>query len=94
MLRRIKSYPLFFQRVWIACFSIPHGEVRTYGWVAKKAGSPNAARAAGQALAKNPFAPVIPCHRVIRSDGRLGGYSGKGGISAKKLLLKKEKQYV
>ena len=88
--KRMTAYPLFFRKVWIACASIPAGKTRTYGWIAKRIGYPGAARAVGTALAKNPFAPVIPCHRVIRSDGSLGGYSGKGGLKTKRALLRKE----
>ena len=57
---------------------------------AKSIGKPLAVRAVANAIGKNPLAPQIPCHRVIRSDGSLGGYSGKGGIKTKRLLLKKE----
>jgi len=69
---------------------IPRGEVKTYLEVAKAIGKPKAFRAVANAVGKNPYPPKIPCHRVIRSDGSLGGYSGKGGIKTKKLLLKKE----
>jgi len=58
--------------------------------VAKSIGKPLAVRAVANAIGKNPYAPKIPCHRVIRSDGSLGGYSGKGGVKTKRLLLKKE----
>ena len=58
--------------------------------MAKSIGKPLAVRAVANAIGKNPLAPQIPCHRVIRSDGSLGGYSGKGGIKTKRLLLKKE----
>jgi len=88
--KAMQQHPSFYQKVWLACASIPKGEVRTYGWVAKKIGHPNAARAVGTALAKNPFAPKIPCHRVVRSNGLLGGYSGQGGLRTKRNLLKKE----
>ena len=71
---------------------IPHGETRTYQWIARKIGRPKAARAVGQALRINPFAPVIPCHRVIRTDGSLGGYQGKSGLAKKDFLLKIEKE--
>ncbi len=74
----------------MACLEIPSGETRTYGWVARRIGSPMAARAVGRALALNPFAPQVPCHRVIRSDGKLGGYSAPGGLLKKKKMLKKE----
>ena len=69
---------------------IPKGTVKTYSQVAKGIGKPLAARAVANAIGKNPYAPRIPCHRVIRLDGSLGGYSGKGGIKTKKMLLKKE----
>ncbi|HRY30310.1 MAG TPA: MGMT family protein, partial [Elusimicrobiota bacterium] len=88
--KRMASYPRFYQAVWRACAQIPRGETRTYGWIAKKIGIPRAARAVGMALAANPFAPVIPCHRVIRADGSLGGYSGAGGLKKKRRMLAKE----
>jgi len=90
LIEDMRSYPEFCQMVWKACAEIPAGETRTYGWIARKIGKPGSARAVGQALGKNPFAPTIPCHRVVRSDGSLGGYSGKGGLSTKKRLLLKE----
>ena len=71
---------------------IPHGETRSYQWIAQRIGRPKAARAVGQALRINPFAPVIPCHRVIRTDGSLGGYQGKTGLAKKTFLLKIEKE--
>ncbi|MFN2452205.1 MAG: methylated-DNA--[protein]-cysteine S-methyltransferase [Candidatus Dormibacteria bacterium] len=79
-----------FQRaVLAATATIPRGEVRTYGWVAREAGHPLAVRAAGSALARNPIPFVIPCHRVVRSDWRLGNYSG-GGPGAKRAVLARE----
>ena len=89
--RKMKAYPPFYQKVWAACARIPKGETRTYGWIAKQIGRPNAARAVGRALGANPFAPAIPCHRVIGADGRLTGYSGPGGLRQKRALLDKEK---
>jgi methylated-DNA-[protein]-cysteine S-methyltransferase len=80
----------FQLKVWKYLKKIPRGSVKTYAQVAKGIGKPLAVRAVANAIGKNPFAPRIPCHRVIRSDGSLGGYSGKGGIKTKKLLLKKE----
>jgi methylated-DNA-[protein]-cysteine S-methyltransferase len=80
----------FQKKVWKALLTIPKGEVRTYSWVATKIGTPKAVRAVGSAVAKNPLAPKVPCHRVIRKDGSLGGYSGPGGLAKKKQLLKKE----
>ena len=65
---------------------IPLGQVRSYKWVASKIGAPKAIRAVGSALKKNPFPIIIPCHRVIKSDGSLGGYA-RGKKIKKKLLL-------
>ena len=75
----------FQQRIWQAARTIPHGEVRSYAWVAERAGCPRGQRAAGGALGANPLPVVIPCHRVIASNGRLGGFTG--GIATKKRLL-------
>ena len=80
----------FQLKVWEYLKKIPRGSVKTYSQVAKAIGKPLAVRAVANAIGKNPFPPQIPCHRVIRSDGSLGGYSGKGGIKTKKMLLKKE----
>ena len=77
-------------KVWSYLRKIPRGSVRTYSQVAKDIGKPLAIRAVANAIGKNPYAPKIPCHRVIRSDGSLGGYSGKGGVKTKRFLLKKE----
>jgi methylated-DNA-[protein]-cysteine S-methyltransferase len=80
------SWASLFQRsVWKVDQSIPYGETRTYAWIAGKLGMPKAARAVGQALAKNPLPIIIPCHRVICSDGSLGGFSG--GQDLKRCLL-------
>jgi len=67
------------------------GETRTYKDLAIAIGKPNSSRAVANACGKNPYPVIIPCHRVIRSDGKLGGYSGVGGIKKKKELLKLEK---
>ena len=77
-------------KVWSYLKKIPAGSIKTYSQVAKAIGKPLAVRAVASAIGKNPYAPKIPCHRVIRSNGSLGGYSGKGGIKTKKLLLKRE----
>ncbi|MCB4756676.1 MAG: MGMT family protein [Elusimicrobia bacterium] len=84
---RNSLYTSFQLKVWRACLDIPKGQVRSYGWIAKRIGHPGAARAVGSALAKNPFAPRVPCHRVIRKNGQLGRYSGPGGIKTKRHLL-------
>jgi len=77
-------------KVWNYLKTIPKGKIKTYKQVAKAIGMPKAARAVANACGKNPYAPKIPCHRVIRSDGDLGGYSGKGGIKQKLKLLRSE----
>jgi O-6-methylguanine DNA methyltransferase len=77
----------FQKKVYEAVKKIPPGEVRTYGWVAKKIGNPRAARAVGGALHRNPFPIVVPCHRVVAKNG-LGGYNG--GLKKKKALLRSE----
>jgi O-6-methylguanine DNA methyltransferase len=74
--------------VYKAVLAIPAGNVRSYGWVAAKIGCPGAARAVGNALNKNPYAPLVPCHRVVRSDGFVGGFAR--GIAAKRRLLERE----
>ncbi len=81
--------PPFFRAAWDACRTIPPGETRSYRWLAVEAGSPQALRAAGQAMARNRFSLIIPCHRVISSDGGLGGYGG-GGLGVKAKLLQME----
>ena len=78
-------------KVWKYLTSIPKGSIRTYKQVAIAIKSPKSARAVANACAKNPYAPKIPCHRVIRSDGALGGYSGRGGIKERLRLLRSEK---
>jgi len=78
----------FQKRVYEVVKTIPVGEVRTYKWIAEKIGNPKAYRAVGQALKKNPYPGIIPCHRVICSDGSLGGYSQ--GLKKKTSLLRKE----
>ena len=80
----------FQKKVWNYLKTIRKGTVKSYKQVAIAINRPKSARAVANAVGKNPFAPKIPCHRVIRSDGSLGGYSGKGGLKTKKLLLKRE----
>ena len=70
----------FQKKVWKELKKIPYGETRSYKEIAHAIGHPQAARAVANACAKNPYAPTVPCHRVVRSDGNLGGYSAKGGI--------------
>ena len=74
-----------------ATCSIPLGETRSYQWIAKEIGRPKAVRAVGQALRNNPYPLIIPCHRVIKSNGKLGGYAGKSdGKKARLLALEQE----
>ena len=80
----------FQLKVWKYLKKIPRGSVKTYSEVAKAIGMPLAVRAVANAIGKNPYPPKVPCHRVIRSDGSLGGYSGEGGIEKKKQLLIQE----
>ena len=78
-------------KVWNYLKTIPRGKVKTYKQVALGIKSPKSARAVANACARTPYAAKIPCHRVIRSDGALGGYSGRGGIKEKLRLLRSEK---
>ncbi len=79
---------IFQRKVWSKVCEIPYGERRTYKWIASEIGNACAVRAVGNAVGKNPIPPIVPCHRVIRSNGNLGGFSS--GISLKKWLLKLE----
>lgn len=80
----------FSDSVYAMTSLIPMGKVTTYGAIAKAMGHPGAARAVGQALGANPNPIVVPCHRVVRSDGVLGGYSGGEGPATKARLLARE----
>jgi methylated-DNA-[protein]-cysteine S-methyltransferase len=83
----MNGVPPFHQRVYEVAREIPAGATRSYGEIAKRLGSLGSARAVGQALGRNPFALVVPCHRVLASDGRLGGFSANGGVATKLRLL-------
>ena len=83
----------FQRKVWGAISKIPKGKTVTYKELANKIGRPLAVRAVGNSVGTNPFPVVIPCHRVLRSDGSLGGYSGRGGAKTKRMLLIKEGVY-
>ena len=80
----------FQKKVWKAIDKIPFGHTITYKQLAESIGKPNAYRAVDNACGKNPKPIKTPCHRVISSDGSIGGYSGKGGVEKKRALLKKE----
>lgn len=89
----VEDASAFFRLAWEACRTIPVGETRTYRWLAAAAGRPNAPRAAGQAMARNRLPLLIPCHRVIASDGSLGGYGrGKTRLDLKERLLEMENE--
>ena len=87
---KLQNGTRFEIKVWNSISKIPRGEVRTYKELAIQINRPNSAMAVANACGKNPYPVKIPCHRVIRSDGKLGGYSGKGGTKTKKKLLKNE----
>lgn len=80
----------FQKKVWTAVAEISKGKTITYKELAKKIGKPKAIRAVANAVGANPVPITIPCHRIIRNDGSLGGYSGKGGVKTKRALLVKE----
>ena len=84
------SGTLFQKKVWLELSKIPKGETRTYKEIAIAIGHPKSARAVANACGKNPQPIKIPCHRVIKSDGTMGGFSAKGGIVLKKKLLEFE----
>ena len=80
----------FQKKVWKELLNIKKGQTLTYKELAHKVGRPKAVRAVANAVGANPLIVTIPCHRVIRSNGTLGGYSGRGGVKAKRALLQKE----
>ncbi len=83
----MNSVPPFHRRVYDAARKLAHGTTTTYGGLAETIGAQGAARAVGQALARNPFALIVPCHRVVASNGRMGGFSADGGVATKLRLL-------
>ncbi len=85
----ISKYTDFQAKVWKITRTIPYGELRSYKWVAHQAGNPKSARAVGQALASNPIPIIIPCHRVVSTNGDLKGFTG--GLELKEKLIKLEK---
>lgn len=90
----LSSMTTFQQRVLNEVAKVPRGMVVTYGELAKRIGKPKAARAVGQALGSNPVPIIVPCHRIIASDGTLGGYSGRRGIKTKEQLLRLEGAWI
>lgn len=75
----------FDKKVWLTLKEIPYGETRSYKWLAERIGKPNASKAVGQSLSRNPLPIVLPCHRIIESDGSIGGYLA--GVDIKRRLL-------
>lgn len=86
----LEAVPPFHRRVYELSRAIPPGKVLTYGEVARQLGEPGASRAVGQALGHNPFAPVVPCHRILAAGGRSGGFSADGGARTKLRMLEIE----
>jgi methylated-DNA-[protein]-cysteine S-methyltransferase len=86
----MRDVPEFNQRVYAAARAIPPGRTLTYGEVAQLIGEPGAARAVGQALGHNPFAPVVPCHRILAAGNGGGGFSAEGGVATKLRMLQIE----
>jgi methylated-DNA-[protein]-cysteine S-methyltransferase len=87
----MEGLPPFHQRVYELARHIPPGETLTYGQLAHMLGQPGAARAVGQALGANPFAPVVPCHRVLGAQSGSGGFSAPGGLATKLKMLEIER---
>jgi methylated-DNA-[protein]-cysteine S-methyltransferase len=86
----MEAVPEFHQRVYAVARTIPPGQTSTYGEIAVRLGAPGTARAVGQALGRNPFAIVVPCHRVLAADGGMGGFSAGGGVATKRQMLRIE----
>ena len=83
----MERVPDFHRRVYQVAQTIPPGKTLTYGDVARRLGDPGAAQAVGQALGRNPFAIIVPCHRVVAAGGRIGGFSANGGAATKRRIL-------
>jgi methylated-DNA-[protein]-cysteine S-methyltransferase len=83
----MEGVPEFNRRVYEVARTIPWGATLSYGEIAKRLGDPGAARDVGQALGRNPFAIVVPCHRVLAAGGKWGGFSARGGVATKRRLL-------
>jgi methylated-DNA-[protein]-cysteine S-methyltransferase len=83
----MSGVPPFDRRVYEVARAIPAGETRSYGEIAARLGDPSWARGVGRALARNPFALVVPCHRVLAAGGAIGGFSARGGVATKRRLL-------
>ena len=86
----LDTAPEFHRKVYEVARTIPPGRTMTYGEIAKIAGVPNESREVGQALGRNPIAIIVPCHRVLGADGKMGGFSANGGVSTKRRMLEIE----
>ena len=86
----LEAAPEFHRRVYAVARTIPPGRTMTYGEIARRLGVPHESREVGQALGKNPVAIIVPCHRVLGADGKMGGFSANGGVSTKRRMLEIE----
>ena len=86
----LEGTPEFHRRVYEVARTIPPGQTMTYGEIAKRLGAPQESREVGQALGRNPVAIIVPCHRVLGADGKMGGFSASGGIATKRRILEIE----
>lgn len=86
----LDAVPEFHRRVYEIARGTPPGHTTTYGEIARRLGAPEAAREVGQALGRNPIAIIVPCHRVLAADGRMGGFSATGGVATKRRILEIE----
>jgi methylated-DNA-[protein]-cysteine S-methyltransferase len=86
----LDGVPDFHRRVYEIARATPPGHTTTYGAIARTLGAPEAAREVGQALGRNPIAIIVPCHRVLAADGRMGGFSASGGVATKRRMLEIE----
>jgi methylated-DNA-[protein]-cysteine S-methyltransferase len=87
----LEASPDFHRQVYEVARTIPAGRTMTYGEIAKQLGVPHESREVGQALGRNPIAVIVPCHRVLAADGRMGGFSANGGVATKRRMLEIEK---
>jgi methylated-DNA-[protein]-cysteine S-methyltransferase len=90
----MNGVPEFHRRVYDAARTIPPGKTLSYGDIARQVGVPGAARAVGQALGRNPFPIVVPCHRVLAAGGKIGGFSAQGGVATKRRMLAIESAWI
>jgi methylated-DNA-[protein]-cysteine S-methyltransferase len=87
----LEASPEFHRQVYEVARAIPPGQTMTYGEIAKRLGVPHESREVGQALGRNPIAVIVPCHRVLAADGKMGGFSANGGVATKRRMLEIER---